>query len=187
LKKTAAILFTTILLFNIIGYELISNYIQLQSDLNLQTKLDDELYNDDELVAFKLPLSIPYNNSSKEFERVDGEVNVKGVIYKYVKRRIYQDTLEVLCIVNKDKMQLQSAKDQFFQLCYDLKHSSSAKKNNTPSVVKNIPLEYCETINPLNISALFPEQIKYSALLSTQLTAVWLPLAIKPPEGPVYC
>lgn len=161
--------------------------MQHQSDLNLQMKLDDELYNEDELVAFKLPLIIPYNNSSKEFERVDGEVNVKGVIYKYVKRRIYQDTLEVLCIVNKNKMQLQSAKDKFFQLCYDLKHSSSAKKNSIPSVVKNIPLEYCETIIPFDILALFPEHIKYSVLLSIQLTAVWLPLTIKPPEELAYC
>ncbi|MFN2459021.1 MAG: hypothetical protein ABR502_12540 [Chitinophagaceae bacterium] len=182
MKKAASILFSAILLFNLIGYQLLSNYMQHQSDVALQMQLDDELYDDSELISFKLPLSIPYHNSTKDFERVDGEVKVDGMIYNYVKRRIYQDTLEVLCIVNKEKMQLQSAKDEFFQLCYDLKHSSSGKKNTSAPVAKNLQLEYCYSFDFLQISGLSPENIHHNNFLSVLLSSIYLPTAAEPPE-----
>jgi hypothetical protein len=184
LKQAAAIFFSAILLFNLIGYQLVSSYLQQQTDSALELRLDEQTYNEDELISFKLPLSIPYNNSSKDFERVDGEVNVKGVIYKYVKRRIYQDTLEVLCIVNKDKMQLQSAKDEFFKLCYDLKHSpTSGKKNTSGSVAKGLQLEYYYSNYSLTIQAQLIERTVYYNSPSVALPIIFLAPAGQPPEG----
>ena len=129
------------MLFSTMGYRVVNQYMAEQSDMVLESQLDEHQYREKDLVSIKVPLTIPYYSNTKQFERVDGELKVNGIIYKYVKRRIFQDTLELLCIVNTTKMNLQSAREQFFELCYEFQHSKTSKKT-TSSVEKNIQLEY---------------------------------------------
>lgn len=114
MKQAAAILFLLIALFNLGGYRLLMGYLQNQANKELETKLDNRQYDRAELVLIKTPLQLPYYSSSR-FERVSGEIVVKGVVYKYVERRVYNDTLELLCIKDAQRTGLQQAKDEFYK------------------------------------------------------------------------
>ncbi|HLL41614.1 MAG TPA: hypothetical protein VK369_00680, partial [Segetibacter sp.] len=115
MKKFSAIFLIALFLFNLFGYRILFNYEQQQSDVRLEASLDKQEYNDADLVTIKVPLSLPYVNNQQNFERVDGEITVNGKILKYVKRKITDGNLILLCLPNDNKMRIESAKDEFFK------------------------------------------------------------------------
>jgi hypothetical protein len=130
------------LLFNWAGYQLFTSYIESKKNTELETQLDENRYDDSQLIAVKIPVtSLPYYNNSKSFERTDGQIEIAGIEYNYVKRRIYKDSLELLCIPNKAAMQLHSAKDDFFKLVNDLQYGQTKKTNSHKDSYKNLSLD----------------------------------------------
>lgn len=109
--------------------------MQDQSDSNMQVSLDNEEYNEAELITIKVPLSVPYQQDRTDFERVDGEINYQGTIYKYVKRRMFDGELVLLCLPDKNKMMIQSAKDNFFKFANDLVQNNSKKSDHSKQQV----------------------------------------------------
>ena len=107
-KRLAAILLMGILFLNWYGYQLLTRYMQARSDRRLEARLDRNEYDEYQLISLKIPITaLAYYQSSSEFQRVDGQIEIGGVHYKYVKRRIFGDSLELLCIANHTAMKLQ--------------------------------------------------------------------------------
>ena len=155
MKKVAAILLMGILFFSWYGYRLLSSYLEVKADRQLETRLDENRYDESELISIKVPSShLSYYNSSTQFERVDGQIEVKGVKYKYVKRRLFNDSLEVLCIPNHTAMNLQTARNQFFQLVNDIQQHNGQGKKSDNSLSKSFsPTDY-ETVSSLTVNQL---------------------------------
>ncbi|MES2004924.1 MAG: hypothetical protein V4450_10415 [Bacteroidota bacterium] len=129
MKRIASILLLGILLFNWGGYRLLTNYFESTADTQLRAELDLNHYNEADLVSFKVAASLPYGSSSEKFERVDGNVEINGITYTYVKRRFYQDSLELLCIPNTAKAGIKNARDEFAKLANDfVTNNTSSKK-----------------------------------------------------------
>lgn len=138
MKRLAAILLVGILFFNWYGYQLLSNYWQDRADRRLEASLDKNDYDESSLISFKVPLtSLGYYNSDGSFERVSGRIEISGVSYQYVKRRIFKDSLEVLCIPNMASIKLQTAKNEFFGRVNDLQQQNQGKKGNSHPVKSN--------------------------------------------------
>ena len=131
MKRVLAILLLGILLFNWGGYRLLSSWLETRADSRLEANLDNNNYNESDLVSIKIAANLPYYINSPAYERVDGEINIKGVNYKYVKRRMYNDSLELLCIPNIEKTGLQNAREDFFRLANDLMSDNSSSKKST--------------------------------------------------------
>ena len=109
-RKPAAIFLLLILLFNVIGYRAWFYCAEKKSDLKLEALLNKNQYDEQDLVALKVPLNMPYQIDQTQFERVDGEVTLNGRIYKYVKRKVSEGNLILLCIPDAHKMSLKKAK-----------------------------------------------------------------------------
>lgn len=131
MKKLAAILLLTLFFFNLAGYRIWFYYAQQAADIQLEASLDKEEYNEAELITIKVPLSLPYQTNWNDFERVDGEINLDGIIYKYVKRKVSNGELILMCLPDHQKMHLQTAKDSFFKFANDLQNAGSKKTTNT--------------------------------------------------------
>ena len=172
-----------ILFFNWYGYQLLSNYWQDRADRRLEASFDKSNFDESQLISLKVPLtSLSYYNSSNGFERVDGQIEIGGVHYKYVKRRIFQDSLELLCIPNLTAMQLQTAKNDFFRQVNDLQQQNQGKKNNSHSTRDNIK-DYC----PTAAGTMIPDLLLASArsttfYISSPLPSRYTPIAENPPE-----
>lgn len=82
---------------------------------HVETKLDREEYAEQDLIELKIPVSLPYQNSQERFERYEGEIEIDGIHYNFVKRRLSNDSIILLCLPNKDKTKLANAKDNFFK------------------------------------------------------------------------
>jgi len=154
LKKLIAIILSIIFLFNIGGYRLWYYFEQQQADRFLEAILDKAAYNEAELITIKVPLSLPYQNDNKDFERVTGEINCNGIIYKYVKRKIENGELILLCLPDKNKMQLETAKQDFFKNTNDLSQNSKRPDNSKSISFKNLSWEFEQSHCSININSL---------------------------------
>ncbi len=103
----------------------------------MQASIDADQYNENDLVTVKIPLSMPYQLDQENFEKVSGEINYNGKIYKYVQRKVSNGELIIQCLPDENKMKLQSAKDDFFKFANDLQQNTSSKKSNTSDFAKN--------------------------------------------------
>jgi len=111
--------------------------MERMADQHLEMAMDNNEYNSDELLSVKKSLNLPYYNNTREFTRMDGEIEVNGTFYKYVKCRIYNDSLELLCLPNTQKTKLVQAKDDFFKITADIQKKNSEKnKSNSGSLKK---------------------------------------------------
>ena len=153
LRKLAAILLIALFIFNLFGYRVLFYVAQQQSDINIARALDKDQYNEEELITIKIPMSVPYQIERKEFERFDGEVNLNGKIYKYVKRKVCDGNLILLCLPDHNKMHLETAKNDLFKNANDLQNSGSKKSDNSKQASgKNISNEYNENITEYKIA-----------------------------------
>ena len=131
LKKTASISLLALLLFNWVGYSLVSSYFEEKANTRLEASLDNNSFDTSQLLSLKIPANhLAYYNSSAQFERVDGSIEISGIPYKYVAKRLYNDSVEFLCIPNQEVMKVQMARDEFFRLVNDLQHTGQGKKSD---------------------------------------------------------
>lgn len=138
MKKFAAIIFLVVFAFNWFGYRLVYNFLQQKSNESLESLFDNNSYDEDQLIELKIAINVPYQSTRNNYERCDGEINVQGTIYKYVKRKVVNDTAYLLCYPNAQKMDLESAKNTFFKLTNDLQESTTGQTSGQfKSVVKN--------------------------------------------------
>ncbi len=181
MKQAAAIFLLTIFSFNIFGYRIVYNYLAGKADTRLELALDKEAYDDADLISIKQPTNLPYYSNSKSFERLDGEVNINGTIYKYVKCRVYNDSLEMLCIPHVSKMKIQNAKDEFSKLVNDFQQGGNKKKTDSQQKHGKIivaEFEELQNENTVNIAALT------AAKLFFYNTPIMPPAFFKPAERP---
>lgn len=131
-----------IMLFNWIGYQVLYDYFLQQSDRQLESRLDQNQYIDEDLIAITLPLHMPYYSDQSEYQRIDGEVNIGGVQYKFVKRRVHSDSVTLLCIPDQQRMKLKEEKDNYFKSVTDLQRSGKTKDHHI--ALKSFLSEYIE-------------------------------------------
>ena len=127
LRKLTAIFFLALFLFNIAGYKGFFFFLTQSADQRLAEKIKGGNDLDKDLITVKFPFNVPYLSDSKDFETMEGEVNVKGIIYKYVKRKIARDTLFLLCIENKEKTLIEKKRAEYFNKVNDLEANTSKK------------------------------------------------------------
>jgi hypothetical protein len=129
------------------------NALQQKADKELVAKLDKADYNESELITVKVSLSMPYLTNWDDFKRTDGEITFNGKIYHYVKEKIFNGELILMCLPDVQKMNLQTAKNDFFKIQNDLQNNTKNSGENS-HVVKFSISDYIKTENLVNVFAL---------------------------------
>lgn len=148
----------------------------------MERAIDGNEYAEGQLISIKQPANLPYYTNSFDFHRIDGEVNIDGIIFKYVKCRIYNDSLELLCLPNTGKMKIQAAKADFSKMASDFQQSTHKKKSNadTKSPQKTIS-EYEEYVTRVAFS-LTPLPINHTIRHPLFVSTLFTKLVEQPPE-----
>lgn len=175
-----AILFLLILVFNFVGYRMVIAYMQKGNDITVERKLDKNDYRDDELVSIKTTLNLPYYTSSSSFERAYGSVNINGIVYDYVKRRVYNDTLELLCLPNGVKTKLQTVDNELAKSSADGQASAPVKKSSTTLKI-SLP-DYCQQLEMVSSSPALRLQNKYHLQNESFLLSLFANRQERPPQ-----
>jgi hypothetical protein len=118
----------SVLLFNWVGYRLLTAYWEDRAAVRFDATLDKDQYDPTQLVLLRVSADVlPYSNISAKFERSDGYIEIGAVRYRTVKRRLYNDSIEFICAPDGAANQLNLAQDNFFRLVNDLQKSGHSK------------------------------------------------------------
>lgn len=144
MKKIAAIVLLSILLFNTWGYRWLITYLEEKATLRLEQKLETGDYDESMLVEVKIPLQLPYYTNWSEYERHYGETEWNGQNYQYVKRKLFNDTLYLLCFPHTEKNNIQTAAADIFRSVNNIQRDGIPQKSHQPSVIKLMLSEFLE-------------------------------------------
>lgn len=159
------------LCFNWLGYKFVFSYLEHKTDVKIEAQLDNENFNESELVSIKAAFSIPYSYLNKDkFERWRGEIEINGIQYKYVKRRFFNDSIEILCIPNIAATKIKDAKKDFDRYANNATNDQSKNDQGKVPAFKNLLGEYCQEVREWDDAIFAVKQTHYSsyALYSPQ-------------------
>lgn len=123
------------MVFNLIGYRLLFNYLESRSQSEMAAQLDRNAYNKAGLTEVKVALHLPYTTSNKNFERYDGTAEINGVTYSYVERKIQNDTLILHCLPNKSSDHIKLARNAYAGAVGDVQPAPKGQKSNNASLL----------------------------------------------------
>ncbi|HZI52243.1 MAG TPA: hypothetical protein VFD56_00960 [Chitinophagaceae bacterium] len=183
MKKLAAILLIAILSFNWYGYRIVTSILSKNADKKLELRLDNNQYDESQLIELRVSLNLAYQNDQGDFERHYGEIEIDGMYYTYVKRKIEDGYLIVKCIPNRSKEQIKEAGNDYFKMTNGLDQNQPDKKQNSNSnLAKNFWSEYDGRETDFTID-IFSELIrKHFRNSSTALYGICLSSPGQPPE-----
>ena len=107
-KKQLTLLLLVLFLLNTIGYYGVCVGLKMSSGVAMRQQFDSEKYDQAE-VTIKVPLTLPYATDSKGYERVDGEFEHNGQVYRLVKQKLQSDTLYIVCIKDQQAQNINQA------------------------------------------------------------------------------
>lgn len=185
MRKIAAILLLMLFVFNTIGYKLWFTIAMQNADTRLETALDKNNFNEQDLFTLKIPINLPYQNSWSSFERVDGEITVNGETYRYVQRKVENDTLFLQCIRHTEKINLQQQSNDYFGKVNDVAGNNDAKKmpGKNTSLSKFAVADYTNDIAQWKCVSFAVDPAVYPAKPFINKSAAHLLQLIKPPQS----
>lgn len=179
LKKIAAILLLSVLLFNIVGYRFLFNYFEQKSIATLEKKIDAFAYNESELNEIAIPLNMPYY-SDKSVENIYGEVEINGQHYQYVKRKIENNILHIWCLANTEKNNLTAAKNDVAKSNSQNNHTNSNQKQSI--VIKLLQTEFLSS-QTYSFANTYSSTTQQQLVFNHSCTSQFNPLdLLKPPN-----
>jgi hypothetical protein len=135
-KRLVAIVVLSIFLLNVLGYYGVLLGLKAASGNDLTERLNSDMYDLGATVTFKVPLAVPYGTDSKSYERVDGEFEKDGEIYRFVKQRMYQDTLYIVCVKDEKTSRINNALEDFVQ-SFAGQDDDTQQKTTSPGFFKD--------------------------------------------------
>ena len=154
--------------------------MQNNSVAEIEKQVDKSNYNVDDLVSIKTTLNLPYYSGSNNYERAYGSVTIEGKDYEYVMRRVYKDTLELLCLPNYTKTRLQAVSNELCSVASDAQATGTNKKSST--VLKISMPDFFQQDNPVYTSSLPGFQKSYCSYISNLAPAGYTSLQERPPQ-----
>ena len=139
LRKLAAISLILLFLFNTAGYWFLLNYLEARSNAAMVTKLDHEDYNISDLVTITVPTSLAYEMDMPDFERMDGQITIRGRNYRCVKRKIFDGQITFLCLPDENAQSFKTARDEFIKIVSDASDPKPNSKSDTHTTARISP------------------------------------------------
>jgi hypothetical protein len=116
----------SVLLFNWVGYRLFTAWCEDRAATRTEANLDNDRYDSSQLILLRVPTNaLPYSNASPQFQKTTGTIEIGSARYRKVSKRLYNDSIEILCIPDGDANRLQSAGNDFFKLVNDLQKTKA--------------------------------------------------------------
>ncbi len=131
-KRTITLILLVIFLLNVVGYYGVFVGLRFSSEVALRQQFDNENYDQQE-VTIKVPITIPYATDSRDYERVDGEFEHEGQVYRLVKQKLQSDTLYIVCVKDQQTQTINQALADYVKTFTDKPFSAKqSTKTITP-------------------------------------------------------
>ncbi len=102
LRKAISILLLGLLLYNLLGYQLLFYWRSQALEREISNTIDRGAVDESQLLVFKVPVPV-YHQTDKDFERAEGSFEYEGHYYEMVKWKLQNDTIYTYCLRNEQK------------------------------------------------------------------------------------
>lgn len=98
MRQLTAIILLGVQLFGFAGLPGLLRMQVNRHRIQVETRVDEGAFDRSMLIERKVPLHQPYYSSSLHYERYYGEARIDGVWHTYVMRKVFNDTVYLLCL-----------------------------------------------------------------------------------------
>jgi len=138
LKKLVAIVLLGAHLFTLGGYAFVFDYLMHRSDVEIVKQMYDNKKDAVKLLEIKIPVNMPTIQDWPEYEHIEGQIQLNGAYYNYVRLKMTRDTMSLICLANTTKANL--AKTNII-IAKDFNDVPLSKKGAQP-LAKKVTLGY---------------------------------------------
>jgi hypothetical protein len=168
--------------FNWFGYQGLSCYLQHRADQSLQTLIDNGNYNNQALIELSVAVNLPYATDMLGWEKFEGEIEIDGVHYRCVQRKLENGRMYVRCLPNAEKQNVLNARDAYFKLAYSINQHAQNKQGSGTIYISNYIGDYDDQCShPCSIAAWTPLLPAHAVCNACALPEPPLRQMIKPP------
>lgn len=169
------------MLFNSLGYQVLSHFLQERATQQVQAQIDEGGYEQTALLEMSVSLDLPYTTNWTDWEKMEGDVQIDGIHYRYVERKLADGRMYVRCLPNTPKQNVLNARDAFFKMAYDINKQTENKKSSGV-FVSNYIGDYDDACQQVSFQCLSDLPILNTAFVAVSLTAPLLEGSMMPPD-----
>jgi len=125
-------------LLNLVGGYWLFYALQEQTKRQLSLELDTDSYSGSQAILIKLPLTQPVSGN-ENYERVDGEFEHEGIVYRLVKQKFYKDTAYIVCYKDEKTIALTNVIEDYVNSFTD---NAAEKGSDSKSAVATMIKDY---------------------------------------------
>jgi hypothetical protein len=160
---------------------MLNAYLGGRATEKLQMQLDENKYDEASLISIKVPATrLSYYNNSEKFEQAEGQIEIRGTQYNFVKRRLFNDSIEMLCIANPEAMHFKKASYDYFKLTNDLQRPGGKKTGS--HTFKRFTSVYCTIDDLFHVDHLIFNLKKTAAQFAAAVPANTASVNERPPK-----
>lgn len=119
MHRCIAFFLTILILFNIGGFYALFCGLEYKVSQGSLKKIDSGFLNNDQTLLLKIPLKLPYASNLENYKRVDGVIEHQGTVYRLVKQKFHNDTLQVVVFNDKVSTHINQIKLDFAKTISD--------------------------------------------------------------------
>jgi hypothetical protein len=125
------------------GYYGVFLGLHLKNDIAMSKALDSDLYDQSNTITLKVAVSIPYMPDQTEFDRVNGQFEHNGELYRMVKQRYAKDTLTVVCVKDTEHKKIDLALADYVKTFTDTASDTTPTSKLSISFIKDyLPIAF---------------------------------------------
>lgn len=136
MRKLISISLIVLLLFNVLGFYGVFIGLRYKTSQDLIQRLDTNDYADAETFTIKVPMTLPYQEDQDTFERINGEIEYQGNVYRLVKQKLSHDTLYIVCLSDSQAKHINNAMHDYVKTFAD-KAADSKQNIKTFTFIKD--------------------------------------------------
>jgi hypothetical protein len=180
MKRIVSLSLLFVFLLNVLGYYGIFLGIRNQIADQMQESFDGNNYSmaTGEII-FKMPIAMPYSADMNEYDRVDGEFEHKGEIYRLVKQKFLHDTLYIVCVKDVRSEKIDQALEDYVKT---FSSNPSGEKGNSKTIQVLIKDYFSATISVESNNLGWELSFGFTEVISEK-TAQFHSTIIQPPRA----
>lgn len=101
MKRLFSSIFVILILFQVTGYYGVFLGLEYRNALQMMRKFDEGSYDQQQTKIIKIPFKADASYYSETFERLDGDFEQNGEIYRIIKSRLFRDTFHIVYIKDR--------------------------------------------------------------------------------------
>lgn len=138
MKRGVASILLVIFVLNVFGYYGVFMGVRFQAAQKVRNGFDIDNYQRAAEVTIAVPLSVPYASSGmEEYQRVDGEFNYQGDVFRLVKQKLSKDTLYIVCIKDSQTNKIDKALEDYVKTFTDSPSGEKSQSKSAPAISKD--------------------------------------------------